>query len=148
MDFTSTKRVRGQSNRAGPQESSPAAPSAGAAAFERQLSEVANTGGGGGAMPAGSAPQPAQSTQFLKRVSKRPLHFRDQDFIFSLEEALIKGGASEPTAKNNVSTLLRYGHWLFANNKDPVKDRLDKQSLTDDAREFIGKGNPRGCLRQ
>ncbi|UVK35685.1 hypothetical protein LHFGNBLO_006544 (plasmid) [Mesorhizobium sp. AR10] len=93
-------------------------------------------------MPAGSAPQPAQSTQFLKRVSKRPLHFRDEDFILNLEEALIKGGAAEQTAKNNVSTLLRFGHWLFANNKDPMKGRLDKQSLTDDARKFIGNGDP------
>ncbi|WP_348524797.1 hypothetical protein [Mesorhizobium huakuii] len=96
--------------------------------------------------PSSSAPQPAQSTRFLKRVSKRPLHFRDQDFIFSLEEALVKGGAAEQTAKNNVSILLGFGHWLFANNKDPVKDRLDKQSLTDDAREFIGKGDPSRLL--
>ncbi|SIT54783.1 conserved hypothetical protein [Mesorhizobium prunaredense] len=146
MDFTSTKRVHGQSNRAGLQDSSRAAPPAAAAAFERQLSEIANSGRGGGAMPAGSAPQPAQSTKFLRRLSKHPLHIRDEDFILSLEEALIKGNASEHTAKNNVSILLSFGQWLFANNKDPIKDRLDKQSLTDDAREFIGKGDPSRLL--
>ncbi|RWP23991.1 MAG: hypothetical protein EOR02_31910 [Mesorhizobium sp.] len=59
MDFASTKRVRGQSNRAGLQDSSRAALSAGEAAFEQQLSEIGNSGGGGEAMPAGSAPQPA-----------------------------------------------------------------------------------------
>ncbi|WP_436798558.1 Ulp1 family isopeptidase, partial [Mesorhizobium escarrei] len=143
MDFT---RVHGQSNRAGLQDSSRAAPSAGAAAFERQLSEMANSGGGGGAMPASAGPQPAQSSKFLRRLSKRPLHFRDEDFILSLEEALIKGNASEHAAKNNVSILLSFGQWLFANNKDPIKGRLDKQSLTDDAREFIGKGAPSRLL--
>ncbi|UVC15206.1 Ulp1 family isopeptidase [Mesorhizobium onobrychidis] len=142
MDFTSTKRVCGQSNRAGLQDSSRAAPSAGAAAFERQLSEIANSGGGGGAMPAGSALQPARATKFLRRLSKHPVHFRDEDFILSLEEALVKGNAAESTAENNVSTLLNFGHWLFANNKDPMEGRLDKQSLTDDARKFIGNGDP------
>ncbi|QND69408.1 hypothetical protein HB777_37600 (plasmid) [Mesorhizobium loti] len=141
MDFTSTKRVRGQSNRTGLQESSRAAPSAGAAAFERQLSEIANSGGGGGAMPAGSAPQTAQSTR-SRRLNKRPLHPEDALLISGFEEALIKSNAAEGTARTYVGTLLSFGRWLFANNKDPIKDRLDKQSLADDAREFIGKGDP------
>ncbi|UVK48895.1 hypothetical protein BPNPMPFG_007445 (plasmid) [Mesorhizobium sp. AR07] len=145
MDFTSTKRVHGQSNRAGLQESSRAAPSAGAAAFERQLSEIANSGGGGGAMPAGSAPQTAQSTR-SRRLNKRPLHPEDALLISGFEEALIKSNAAEGTARTYVGTLLSFGRWLFANNKDPIKDRLDKQSLTEDAREFIGKGDPARLL--
>ncbi|RWP23990.1 MAG: hypothetical protein EOR02_31905 [Mesorhizobium sp.] len=77
----------------------------------------------------------------MKRLSKRPLHFRDEDFILSLEEALIKGNAAENTARVYVDILLSFGRWLFANNKDPIKDRLDHESLTDDAREFVGKSN-------
>ncbi|WP_394889808.1 hypothetical protein ACG873_31295 [Mesorhizobium sp. AaZ16] len=140
MDFTSTKRVRGQLNRTGLQESSRAAPPAGAAAFERQLSEIANSGGGGGAMPAGSAPQPARSTQF-KTLKKRPLHPEDGPLISGLEDALSKGNASKRTVQAYVGSLLSFGHWLFAHNKDPIKDRLDHGSLTEDAREFIGKGD-------
>ncbi|WP_029084922.1 hypothetical protein [Bradyrhizobium sp. th.b2] len=60
-----------------------------------------------------------------------------------LEKALIKGGAAEGTAKDYVRTLLSFGHWLFANNKKAIFARLDdEEPLTEDAREFIGKGNP------
>ncbi|RRI01485.1 hypothetical protein EH240_14315 [Mesorhizobium tamadayense] len=144
MDFTSIKRLRGQSNRAGPQGSSPAARSAVAPTFERHLREIANSGGA--AIPAGSAPQPAQSAQFLKRLSKRPLHPGDSEPILGLEAALIKGNAAEGTAKNEVSTLLRFGHWLFENKKAPIMNRLDEQSLTNDVHEFIGPGKPAGGL--
>ncbi|MHC2791048.1 hypothetical protein ACVINZ_000060 [Mesorhizobium jarvisii] len=143
MDFTSTKRVRGQSNRASLEDSSRSAPIAGVAAFERQLSEIANSGGGGGAVPAGSAPQPPQ---FVKRLSKRPLHAVDSESISALEAALIKGNAAEYTASTYVGVLRGFGRWLFANNKDPIKDRLDLESLTDDAREFVGKGDPKTLL--
>ncbi|UVK49887.1 hypothetical protein DBIPINDM_007991 (plasmid) [Mesorhizobium sp. AR02] len=143
MDFTSTKRVRGQSNRTGLQESSRAAPSAGAAAFERQLSAIANSDGGGGAMPAGSAPPPAQSTGLGSNQSPYP---QDAPLILGLREALIKSKASGCTVNVYVRSLLSFGRWLFANNKDSIKDRLDKQSLTEDAREFIGKGDPARLL--
>ncbi|WP_375779223.1 Ulp1 family isopeptidase [Bradyrhizobium sp. ma5] len=140
MDFPSTKWVREQSDSTGPQESSPAAPSAAAATFERQLSEIGSSGEGGAAMPAAAAPQPAQSTGIL-RGRRRPLYSEDAALIWGLEKALIKGGATEYTAEAYVRTLRSFGRWLFATNKDPIAARLDDESLTDDAREF-GKERP------
>ncbi|WP_244412469.1 Ulp1 family isopeptidase [Sinorhizobium sp. CCBAU 05631] len=143
MDFPSTKSVHEQSDSTGPQESSPAAPSAAAATFERQLKEIGSSGGGGGAMPAAAAPQPTQSKGILRRLSKSPLYSQDAPLILGLEKALIKGGAAERTARGYVRTLRSFGQWLFANNKDPIAARLeDEDPLTADAREFIGKGNP------
>ncbi|MBR0924970.1 hypothetical protein JQ614_46205, partial [Bradyrhizobium diazoefficiens] len=137
MDFPSTKRVREQSDSTGPQESSPAAPSAAAATFERQLSEIGSSGEGDGAMPAASTPQPAQSKGILRRLSKSPLYSQDAALISGLEKALIKGGAAEGTAQNNLYSLRSFGQWLFANNKDPIAARLDdEKSLTADARVF------------
>ncbi|WP_258120340.1 Ulp1 family isopeptidase [Mesorhizobium onobrychidis] len=92
-------------------------------------------------MPAGSAPQPSQSSRLLKRLSKLPLHPEDPPLILGFEEALIKANAAEKTVNSYVGVLVSFGHWLFAKNKDPIKDRLDKQSLVKDAREFIGKGD-------
>ncbi|WP_323931323.1 Ulp1 family isopeptidase [Bradyrhizobium diazoefficiens] len=135
MDFPSTKRVREQSDSTGPQESSPAAPSAAAATFERQLSEIGSSGEG--AMPAASTPQPAQSKGILRRLSKSPLYSQDAPLILGLEKALIKGGAAKGTARNNLYSLRSFGQWLFANNKDPIAARLDdEESLTVDARVF------------
>ncbi|MEZ0015952.1 Ulp1 family isopeptidase [Sinorhizobium fredii] len=143
MDFPSTKSVHEQSDSTGPQESSPAAPSAAAATFERQLKEIGSSGGGGGAMPAAAAPQPTQSKGILRRLSKSPLYSQDAPLILGLEKALIKGGAAERTARGYVRTLRSFGQWLFANNKDPIAARLeDEDPLTADAREFIGKDNP------
>ncbi|MEY9596007.1 hypothetical protein ABIF74_000699 [Bradyrhizobium japonicum] len=137
MDFPSTKRVREQSDSTGPQESSPAAPSAAAATFERQLSEIGSSGEGDGAMPAASTPQPAQSKGILRRLSKSPLYSQDAPLILGLEKALIKGGAAKGTAQNNLYSLRSFGQWLFANNKDPIAARLDdEESLTVDARVF------------
>ncbi|MEY9420559.1 hypothetical protein ABIF69_007001 [Bradyrhizobium japonicum] len=137
MDFPSTKRVREQSDSTGPQESSPAAPSAAAATFERQLSEIGSSGEGDGAMPAASTPQPAQSKGILRRLSKSPLYSQDAPLILGLEKALIKGGAAKGTARNNLYSLRSFGQWLFANNKDPIAARLDdEESLTVDARVF------------
>ncbi|WP_246709490.1 Ulp1 family isopeptidase [Bradyrhizobium sp. 6(2017)] len=141
MDFPSIKWVREQSDSTGPQESSPAAPSADAATFERQLSEIANSNGGGGAMPAASALQPAQSTGVLIGRSKQPLYSEDARLISGLEEALRNGNAANQTVYGYVSSLRSFGRWLFANNKDPIAARLDDQSLTDDAREAIEKGH-------
>ncbi|UGY24978.1 C48 family peptidase [Bradyrhizobium septentrionale] len=143
MDFPSIKWVREQPDSTGPQESSPAAPSAEAATVERQLSEIANSGGGGGAMPAASALQPAQSAGVLKGWSKQPLYSEDARLISGLEKVLIKGNVANPTAHGYIYSLRRFGRWLFANNKDPIAARLDDQSLTDDAREAIEKGHNR-----
>ncbi|UGY20241.1 C48 family peptidase [Bradyrhizobium septentrionale] len=147
MDFPSIKWVREQSDSTGPQESSPAAPSADAATFERQLSEIANSSGGGGAMPAAAALQPAQSAGVLIGRSKQPLYSEDARLISGLEEVLLRNGnAANQTAYGYVSSLRSFGRWLFANNKDPIAARLDDQSLTDDAREAIEKGHNRGLL--
>ncbi|NRP76084.1 hypothetical protein ILFOPFJJ_07008 [Ensifer psoraleae] len=97
-------------------------------------------------MPPAAAPQPAQSSQLSKRLSKRPLHPEDAPLILGLEEALINAKAAEHTARNNASTLFSFGHWLFANKKDPIKDRLNDESLIDDAREFSGAGDPAGLF--
>uniref|UniRef100_A0A974AJ03 Ubiquitin-like protease family profile domain-containing protein n=2 Tax=Bradyrhizobium quebecense TaxID=2748629 RepID=A0A974AJ03_9BRAD len=109
-------------------------------AIERQLSEIANSGGGGGAMPAASALQPAQSAGVLKGHSKQPLYSEDARLISGLEEALRNGNAANHTARDYAGSLLSLGRWLFANNKDPIAARLDDQSLTNDAREAIKKG--------
>ncbi|UGY16341.1 C48 family peptidase [Bradyrhizobium septentrionale] len=143
MDFPSIKWVREQPDSTGPQESSPAAPSAEAATVERQLSEIANSSGGGGAMPAASALQPAQSAGVLIGRSKEPLYSEDARLISGLEKVLIKGNVAIPTAYSYVSSLRGFSRWLFANNKDPIAARLDDQSLTDDAREAIEKGHHR-----
>ncbi|UGY30314.1 C48 family peptidase (plasmid) [Bradyrhizobium septentrionale] len=141
MDFPSIKWVREQPDSTGPQESSPTAPSAEAATVERQLSEIANSSGGGGAMPAAAALQPAQSAGVLiGRQSKQPLYSEDARLISGLEKVLIKGNAANQTAYSYVSSLRSFSRWLFANNKDPIAARLDDQSLTDDAREFAGNG--------
>ncbi|WP_394889806.1 Ulp1 family isopeptidase [Mesorhizobium sp. AaZ16] len=92
--------------------------------------------------PSSSAPQPAQST----RPRNQPLYPEDAPLISGLKDALIKGNASKRTVQAYVGSLLSFGHWLFANNKDPIKDRLDHGSLTEDAREFIGKRNPKTLL--
>ncbi|UGY30449.1 C48 family peptidase (plasmid) [Bradyrhizobium septentrionale] len=144
MDFPSIKWVREQSDSTGPQESSPAAPSADAATFERQLSEIANSSGGGGAMPAAAALQPAQSAGVLIGRSKQPLYSEDARLISGLEEVLLRNGnAAYKTASSYVGSLRSFGRWLFENNKDPIAARLDDQSLTDDAREAIEKGHNR-----
>ncbi|UGY30344.1 hypothetical protein HU675_0049670 (plasmid) [Bradyrhizobium septentrionale] len=143
MDFPSNKLVREQPDSTGLQESSPAAPSAAAATFERQLSEIANSNGGGGAMPAASALQPVQSAGVLKGRSKQPLYSEDARLISGLEEALRNGNAANETAYRYIYSLRSFGRWLVANNKDPIAARLDDQSLTDDAREAIEKGHNR-----
>nr|WP_309508728.1 Ulp1 family isopeptidase [Mesorhizobium onobrychidis] len=93
-----------------------------------------------------SAPQPSQSSRLLRRLSKLPLYPEDTSLILGLEEALIKGNATEPTAKNSVRSLLSFGQWLFEKKKDPIKDRLDQESLTEDALTFIGERDPARIL--
>ena len=89
--------------------------------------------------PSSSAPQPAQSTGIL-RGRRKPLYSEDAPLISGLEEALRSGNAAERTAKDLVGPLRAFGRWLLANNKTSIVDRLEKESLTDDAREFIEKG--------
>ncbi|MHC2249982.1 Ulp1 family isopeptidase [Bradyrhizobium elkanii] len=146
MDFPSTKSVHEQSDSTDPQESSRAAPSA--ATFERQLSEIGSSGGVGGAMPAASAPQPAQSTGIAIRYDKRRLHSEDAPIILGLEGALIMSGFTIPVAKQYVSALLNFSRWLFEKNRPSILARLDNQSLTDggDVLEFTRKGNPKRLL--
>ncbi|WP_435926409.1 Ulp1 family isopeptidase [Mesorhizobium sp. WSM4083] len=95
-------------------------------------------------MPAASAPQPAQATGILTWRSKQPLHAEDAPLILGLKEVLLNGGAAEHTARDHVNILLRFGRWLFKNNKKPIGARLDTVSLTDDAHEF--SGNPTKLL--
>ncbi|WP_338830724.1 Ulp1 family isopeptidase [Bradyrhizobium sp. 27S5] len=96
--------------------------------------------------PSHSALQPAQSTGVLRRQRKQPLYSEDGPLISGLEKALIKGGATEISAKANVYSLRSFGRWLVANNKESIAARLDDESLTVDAREFFGKGNPTRLL--
>ena len=144
MDFPLTKSVHEQSGSTGPQESSPAAPSAAAATFERQLREISSSGVGGGAMPAAAALQPAQSTEVLiGRQCNQILYSEDARLISGLEKALTKGGAAKGTTNNYLRVLRGFGHWLSANNKKGISARLDdKKSLSQDAREFSGEGEP------
>ncbi|MDA9504936.1 hypothetical protein XI09_09500, partial [Bradyrhizobium sp. CCBAU 11386] len=146
MDLPSTNWVRKQSDSMDPQVSSPAVQSADGATFERQLTEIANSDGGGGAMPAASTLQPAPSTGIVRGGVARPLYSEDASLILGLEEALIKGGAAQGTARNNVYSLLGFGRWLFANNKPAIVARLNDKSLIADARQFIEEGHPRAVL--
>ncbi|WGD51250.1 hypothetical protein QA641_38155 [Bradyrhizobium sp. CB1650] len=115
-------------------------------AIERQLSDVANSGGGGGAMPAASALQPAQSTGIVVRGyrGERPVYSEDAHELLRLEEALIKGGMSARGAKHHIIALLGYSRWLFEKSRPSIVARMDSKSLSDggDVREFVGKGNP------
>ncbi|UPT95908.1 C48 family peptidase [Bradyrhizobium barranii subsp. apii] len=96
--------------------------------------------------PSHSALQPAQSTGVLRRQRKQPLYSEDGPLISGLEKALIKSGATEISAKANVYSLRSFGRWLVANNKESIAARLNDESLTVDAREFFGKGNPTRLL--
>ncbi|WOH52366.1 hypothetical protein [Bradyrhizobium sp. sBnM-33] len=117
-------------------------------AIERQLSEIANSGEGGGAMPPASALQPAQSTGVLIRHDRRPLYSDDAPAIFGLGEALIKDGSAKVTAERYVSSLLGFSRWLFAKKKPSIVARLDSNSLNgSDVHEYIGKGDPRLLIR-
>ncbi|WP_258768612.1 hypothetical protein [Bradyrhizobium arachidis] len=119
-------------------------------AIEQQLSEIANSGGGG-AMPAASAVQPAQSTGIVVRghqLDKRPVYSEDAPEILRLEEALIKGGMVAGGAKQHAGALLSFSRWLFAKRRPSVVARLDSKSLSNsgDVYEFVGKGNPKNLL--
>ncbi|MGX9432144.1 MULTISPECIES: hypothetical protein [Bradyrhizobium] len=116
-------------------------------AIERQLSEIANSGGGGGAMPAASALQPAPSTGIVIGWDRRPLYSEDAPIILGLEGALIKGGMNEGWAKQYVGYLRSFSRWLFAKNKPSIVARLESKSLSGDVSEFTGRGNPKNLLK-
>ncbi|WP_377829326.1 hypothetical protein ACFKHW_04465 [Bradyrhizobium lupini] len=114
--------------------------------IERQLSEIANSGEGGGAMPSASALQPAQSTGVVIRHDSQPLYSEDAPAILGLGEALIKDGTAKGTAQQYVSSLLGFSRWLFAKKKPSIVARLDSNSLNSngsDVHEYIGNGNQR-----
>ncbi len=110
-----------------------------------QLSETANLGGGGGAMPAATALQPAQSTGIVIGHDRRPLYSEDASAILGLEEALSKAGM---VPKGRGGALRGFSRWLFAKNKPSLVARLDGKSLSDgsDVYEFVGKGKPEKLL--
>ncbi|WP_439406885.1 hypothetical protein ACNJX9_36140 [Bradyrhizobium sp. DASA03076] len=119
-------------------------------AIEQQLSEIANSGGGG-AMLAASAVQPAQSTGIVVRghpLDKRPVYSEDASEILRLEEALIKASMVAGGAKQNAGALLSFSRWLFAKRRPSIVARLDSKSLSNsgDVYEFVGKGNSRNLL--
>ncbi|MFK4535228.1 hypothetical protein ABIA00_003411 [Bradyrhizobium ottawaense] len=119
-------------------------------AIEQQLSEIANSGGGG-AMSAASAMQPAQSTGIVVRghqLDKRPVYSEDAPEILRLEAALIKGGMVAGGAKQHAGALLSFSRWLFAKRRPSIVARQDNKSLSNggDVYEFVGKGNPKNLL--
>ncbi|WFU40310.1 hypothetical protein QA640_40040 [Bradyrhizobium sp. CB82] len=116
-------------------------------AIEQQLSEIANSGGGG-AMLAAPAVQPAGIVVRGHQLDKRPVYSEDASEILRLEEALIKGGMVAGGAKQNAGALLSFSRWLFAKRRPSIVARLDSKSLSnsDDVYEFVGKGNSRNLL--
>ncbi|MHC2273685.1 hypothetical protein ACVME8_000296 [Bradyrhizobium diazoefficiens] len=114
-----------------------------AVAIERQLSEVANSVGGGGAMPGASAPQPAQLTLVSIAGTKRkqPLYSKDALVVLGFREALIEGKLAESFVQRIVGPLLSFGRWLCVNNKMGIVARLDNNSLTDGGDVFQHNGN-------
>ncbi|WP_244608938.1 hypothetical protein [Bradyrhizobium sp. SUTN9-2] len=115
--------------------------------IEQQL--TANSGGGG-AMPAASAVQPAHTGIVVRghQLDKRPVYSDDAPEILRLEEALIKGGMVASGAKQHAGALLSFSRWLFAKGRPSIVARLDSMSLSNsgDVYEFVGKGNPRNLL--
>ncbi|WP_342709805.1 hypothetical protein AAFG13_36025 [Bradyrhizobium sp. B124] len=119
--------------------------------LERQLGEIANSSGGGGAMPSALALQSAHSTGIVitEKRDKRPLYSEDGPVILSLEAALIKGGMTATPARQYASSLLNFSRWLFANNRASIVARLDSEALSDDGdvREFTAEGKNNKLLK-
>ncbi|MGV7219596.1 Ulp1 family isopeptidase [Bradyrhizobium sp. UFLA05-112] len=73
-------------------------------------------------------------------ASKRipaPLYSADASLIADLEPALIGAGYEAITAKTlYVRPLRRFSQWLFANDRSGIADRLEDESLDNDAAAF------------
>jgi len=87
-----------------------------------------------------SASQSAQSTRGCNGAQETASFAEDVPLLSGLEEALLEGNAAKRTGKNTVGFLRSFGRWLFANNKEPMAVRLKEESLSNDARKFIGTG--------
>ncbi|UPT97655.1 hypothetical protein J4G48_0005915 [Bradyrhizobium barranii subsp. apii] len=116
--------------------------------IERQPTEIATSGEGGGAMPAASALQPAESTGIVGQRDEQPLYPEDAPDILRLKDALIEGGMTSAAAKQYVSCLLGFSRWLFAKNRPSIVARMDSKSLSDggDIHEFAGEGTKKKLL--
>ncbi|WGD50839.1 Ulp1 family isopeptidase [Bradyrhizobium sp. CB1650] len=163
MNFVSMNQVGQQTNGVDAQDTSPADSSAEAAAFQRQLGEIVVPSapvliqvrahqadasrseahaGEDEAVLGASALETAQSNWVLVGRSKEPLYATDARLISGLKQALLRGGAAESTATNNVGYLLSLSRWLFANDKPGIADRLHDESMDKDVEEFITKCGP------
>ncbi|WP_234706750.1 Ulp1 family isopeptidase [Sinorhizobium sp. PC2] len=72
-----------------------------------------------------------------RKLDGPPLHSEDAPLIAGLQDALVKAGYKEITAKTNyVRPLRRFSRWLFANNKPRIAARLNDESLRSDAAMF------------
>ncbi|MGY3573214.1 hypothetical protein [Bradyrhizobium sp. USDA 4504] len=115
-------------------------------AVERQPSEAGSSGRrvlrqvsaarSVAAVPADSPPWSGQSNRILVGRSNSPVYSEDASLVLGLENALIKAGACESTAKGNVGSLLRLGRWLVKNNKPGIAARLNDMTLDRDVAAF------------
>ncbi|WP_235976690.1 Ulp1 family isopeptidase [Bradyrhizobium archetypum] len=72
-----------------------------------------------------------------RKLNGPPFHPEDAPLISGLQEALVKAGYEEITAKTNyVGPLRRFSRWLFAKNKPGVAARLNDESLSSEAAIF------------
>ncbi len=72
-----------------------------------------------------------------RKLNGPPFHSEDAPLIAGLQDALVKAGYKEITAKTNyVRPLRRFSRWLFANNKPGIAARLNHESLGSDAVMF------------
>ncbi|WP_051380600.1 hypothetical protein [Bradyrhizobium sp. WSM1743] len=72
-----------------------------------------------------------------RKFNGPPFHSEDAPLISGLQEALVKAGYEEITAKTNyVRPLRRFSRWLFEQNKPGVAARLNDESLSSDATIF------------
>ena len=72
-----------------------------------------------------------------RNLNGPPFHSEDAPLIAGLQDALVKAGYKEITAKTNyVRPLRRFSRWLFANNKPGIAARLNDESLGSDAAMF------------
>ncbi|MGY3608798.1 MULTISPECIES: hypothetical protein [unclassified Bradyrhizobium] len=169
FDFASTNWVRQQSGSAGPQESLPAPPSADAAAFGWQLSEIGNSGGrmlmqapihhvgaspwaaqpmmqGSGheyiPVPDGAGGEAMLGASALQPGQSIGVYVDGSARPLYSEDASLILGLEEAIIGSNGEHLLSLGRWLFENNKPSIAARFYDESLTQDVEEFERNGGP------